>query len=100
MMTHFINFQEDESGMVPWPVGIDHDRFAVAGLGPNLDNTARLVGFGPAGEQTVTVFVDEAMADPSKVVGMTPTFSDGTLFLWNAKVKSFEALPNPRPVGA
>lgn len=91
MITHIIEFEGTQERM-PWPVGIDHDWFAVTGLTPDLNNTSRLIGFGPAGEQKVTVFAGEAIDNPKSVVGMTPTFSDGNMFLWNIPVREFRAV--------
>lgn len=77
---------EDVHAPTPWPVGIDMSTGRViSGLGP--DDGAHLVGFGPAGEQTVTVYLAAAAEDLSVLVGMTATFSkDDQLFLWNVPI--------------
>lgn len=86
-----VTFQapEDVHQSQPWPVGLapepvrgypDITRWVVtSGLGPD-DDGATLVGFGPVGKQHITVLPDAAVADPSTVVGLAPTFSDGDGF--------------------
>lgn len=71
----------------PWPIRLDADYKVTSGLGQ--DDGALLVGFGPAGQQTITVYAEQAVADPASVVGLTATFSDGNLFLWGIPVKTF-----------
>lgn len=71
----------------PYAIRMDANYKVTSGLG--TDDGAHLVGFGPAGEQRITVFAEQAIADPASVVGMTATFSDGNLFVWDIPVKSF-----------
>jgi hypothetical protein len=86
---HVIEFVTPETANepAPWPVLVDDEGTVRSGLG-EWDNAA-LVGFGPAGQQTVTVFREQ---DPASVVGMTPTFSDGNLFVWDIPVREFRAV--------
>ena len=65
----------------PWAIGVDADNDVTSGLGP--DDGARLIGFGTQGEQSVSVWPEDARKDPASVVGLVPTFSDGdNMFEW------------------
>jgi hypothetical protein len=89
MSNTVINFKPSGNVMdpAPWPILLDENWRVLSGMGPEGDG-AQLVGFGPAGEQTVEVYAWEAMKHPENVEGMTPTFSDGGLFVWNLPVES------------
>lgn len=77
---------EDVHDPTPWPVAIDTQTGRViSGLGD--DDGAYLVGFGPAGEQSVTIYLAAASEDLSVLTGMTATFSNNdALFLWNVPI--------------
>jgi hypothetical protein len=69
----------------PYNVTLDKDYIAVHGLGQ--DDGAKLIGFGLKGSQTVTVFVDDFKDEPSRAIGLVPSFSDGHgLFEWALEV--------------
>lgn len=86
MSTMIITFEhKDVMRPRPWPVAIGADNEVLSGLGP--DDGATLVGFGPAGEQTITIFPETVREAPEAAIGLTPTFSkDEGLFLWNQVV--------------
>lgn len=75
-----IQFDSTVDGRRPWPVGVDADGTVRSGLGP--DDGAKLIGFGPLGANRVDVWPADAVEDPSSVVGLVPTFSDGNFFEW------------------
>lgn len=83
-----IEFQHtDVMQSKPWPIGIDADNIVKSGLGP--DDGALLIGFGPFGEQSVSVMPEDARKDPATVVGMSPSFSNaGGLFSWFATISA------------
>lgn len=80
-----IHFEhKDIHDPAPWPVAVDGENTVQSGLG--RDDGARLIGFGPLGAQRVTVFAEDAIQDPARVVGLAPTFADGNMFSWNMPV--------------
>ena len=75
-----IQFETADDGRRPWPVGVDPDGTVTSGLGP--DDGAKLIGFGPLGENRVTVWPGDAVEDPASVVGLVATFGKGNFFEW------------------
>jgi len=97
-MSVIIHFKMGEDFFTPWPVGVDDDNNVVSGLG--RDDGAWLVGFGPLGEQHVTVLTDQALEDPARVVGLVPTFSkEGGFFEWQCVVSEMLVYPPEPPKG-
>jgi len=88
-----IEFQhEDVMQPRPWPVGVSADDIVTSGLGH--DDGARLLGFGPLGEQNVTVSPEAARTDPQSVIGLAPTFSNvgGNMFEWRYLVRELTVI--------
>lgn len=72
-----------------WPIAVDGNNDVQSGLGP--DDGARLIGFGPLGTQSVTVFPEEAIDTPESVIGLVPSFSDGSgFFEWGVEIRELE----------
>jgi hypothetical protein len=72
-MSMLIHFKMAEDFRTPWPVQVDEHGTVTLGLGP--DDGANLLGFGPLGEQRITVFPIAVFEDPSIAVGLVPTFA-------------------------
>lgn len=88
-MRMIIQFQhEDVMEPKPWPVVVDENWEVTSGLG--YDDGSFLLGFGPAGEQEITVYPRDVVKNPKLAEGLTATFSgkDGKFFLWNIPVAS------------
>lgn len=79
----------------PWPVGINDEDIVTSGLGD--DDGAKILGFGTLGEQSVSVWIEEARRDPASVVGLAPTFSNrGGFFEWQHVVAELSVIePDP-----
>lgn len=73
-MTYIIFHQSTASvrDARPWPVVVDDEGEIVHGR----PDARRLIGFGPAGEQRVTILTRDALTRPEDVVGLVPTFSN------------------------
>jgi hypothetical protein len=94
--TLLLSYQRDDVKQPqPWPVAVDlQTSLVTSGLGP--DDGAFLIGFGPAGEQRITVYLAAAVEKPEVVTGMTATFSkDDNLFLWNIPIADAKIIGQP-----
>jgi hypothetical protein len=75
--------------VTPWPIAVDPEGDVQSGLGD--DDGARIIGFGPAGEQRIEVTWQVACLAPDSVVGMSASFSDGEhFFVWKPTVARIE----------
>ena len=72
-MSMIIHFEMDKNFRTPWPVQVDEQSVVTSGLGH--DDGANLLGFGPLGEQRVTVYPIAVWEDPSIAVGLVPSFA-------------------------
>ena len=84
-----IHYGQLENGKQPYAIHVDAEDIARSGL-PAEDIGARLLGFGPRGEQRVTVLTDAARDNPESVVGLVATFGFGNVWAWDIPVESLE----------
>lgn len=91
-MSHIIRFSNPDvrNSPRPWPVEVDDTFTVLNGLGS--DDGALLIGFGPLGAQRIDVLAEDGLADPSKVIGMVPSFANGGIFEWSCEVASIEEI--------
>lgn len=93
-MSLIIEFQHhDVLEPRPWPVAVDSQGIVTSGLGP--DDGATLIGFGPKGEQRITVWLVAASQKPEIVKGLVPSFSDINgkgLFEWSIPIAELTVL--------
>lgn len=86
-----LHFENDDvrNKPQPWPVAIDPANVVQSGLG--LDDGARFIGLGPAGEQRISVNPGVVRLAPDVAIGMTASFSnhDG-IFLWKPVIARVE----------
>lgn len=94
-----IDFKHDDVMQPkPWPVAVK-DGTVTSGLG--TDDGANLIGFGEPGAQSVTVYLEDVIDDPSRAVGLSPTFAGGAsgLFEWGYVVAEIQ-VTDPSDVAA
>jgi hypothetical protein len=72
-MSMLIHFRADKDFRTPWPVQVDDQGVVTTGLG--RDDGANLIGFGPLGEQRITVYPIAVWDRPEAAVGLVPTFA-------------------------